>query len=416
MNDREGNLALYLHLPFCDRRCPYCHFTCFVNRDPSLPLRYVKALAVEFDRARRDVDAPIGTVYVGGGTPTALEPRAREWICRWFAEELAGQLAPNTEITLEVNPESAWPESLDPWIEAGVNRLSLGIQSMDPQVLDFLGRLNTPASNRRALSLAAERVENLSVDFILATPGSSMESMEAGLRLVEEFPISHVSAYLLEIHGKTRFGREVESGRWEPLPGDEQARRYLYAVRWLQERGFQPYELSNFARDGKVSRHNQAYWSGASYLGLGVSAHSHHRGVRWWNVQEVSPWLERIEAGRLPIAGRERLNAKERREEELLLGLRTRRGVPVAGERGHRALWEQWIRAGYALRDGGRYRLTPAGWLVMDEIVLRLLRAEDAGRPGFAAGSRAGDATPPGELAELADPPGMRRGGPQLEK
>ncbi len=375
MSDVGGELSLYLHLPFCDRRCPYCHFTCFVNRDAALPLRYVRALAAEFALWRRRFSAPIATVYLGGGTPTALDPPAREYLSRWLAEELAGELAPQAEITLEVNPESAWPETLEPWVEAGVNRLSLGIQSMDEDVLAFLGRLNTPDSNRRALALAARLVDDLSVDFILATPGSSLRSMEESLHLVEEFAITHVSAYLLEIHEDTRFGRDVRAHRWSPLPADEQARRYLRAVELLQGWGFEAYELSNFAREGRSSRHNQAYWSGGSYLGLGISAHSHDAGTRWWNLDDAEQWIEMVRSGRPGVAGREELSEEQKREEELLLRLRTREGLDAEGQEHNRALWERWIESGLALQEGRRLRLSPAGWLVMDEIVLRLLRS-----------------------------------------
>ena len=375
MSGPGGTLSLYLHIPFCDRRCPYCHFTCFVNRDPTLPLRYVRALAREYALYRHDFPGPISTVYIGGGTPTALDAPAREFLCAWFTDELAGDLSAGAEITLEVNPESAWPETIDPWIEAGVNRLSLGVQSMDPQVLEFLGRLNTPASNRRACALAAGRVDNLSVDFILSTPADSLAAMENSLNLVEEFPITHVSAYLLEIHPTTRFGREVQRGTWVPLPTSQQADRYLRAVEILRERGLLPYELSNFAREGMRCRHNQAYWTGANYLGLGVSAHSHHQGTRWWNLENAARYCQSIEEGILPVAGKEELSSQQKREEEVLLGLRTLHGLDASWEKGHRELWREWIGAGYAVKDGQRLVLTAAGWLVMDEIALRLLGA-----------------------------------------
>lgn len=371
--DHEG-CAVYVHIPFCDRRCPYCHFYCFVNRDPALPRRYAMALVGEWRAQEAQFVGPIHSVYFGGGTPSALSPEGRELLCRWLVEELEPRLVPDAEITLEVNPESAWPESLDEWVAAGVNRLSLGVQSMEPEVLSFLGRLNTPVSNRRALELACARVENVSLDLILATPPNAPRGLEESFRLLDEYPVSHVSAYLLEIHAKTRFGRDVAAGRWHPRADDEQAEIYLAMVDALGERGFEHYEVSNFARSRRTSRHNQAYWSGRAYLGLGASAHSYHAKERWWNLADAVSWCERIEAGEAAQGERETLGAGRLRDEELLLGLRTREGLDPSWREGRESLWKAWERAGLVDPESSRPRLTPRGWLVMDQIVERLSR------------------------------------------
>jgi len=377
MIDKRQQVALYIHIPFCDRRCPYCHFYCFVNRDEALPLRYCENLARELSTHADLLQGKISSVYFGGGTPSALTPRAREFLCRWMCEELGPFLQADAEITLEVNPESALPDTLDAWVEAGVNRISVGIQSMDQEVLSFLGRLNTPASNRRALELCCERVANLSIDLILATPTSSAGALESSLELVQDYPITHLSAYLLEIHPETRFGRDVAQRRWTPRPGEEQAASYLSAVEYLGSVGFEHYELSNFARAGKTSKHNQSYWAGTSYLGLGASAHSFDGSQRWWNLSDAGGWCEALEQGHSPVAGSEVLGAAQRRDEEILLGLRTCRGLDPHWLQGRRALWDAWIGAGYAEIAAGRPRLTPKGWLVMDEIAPVLAQSED---------------------------------------
>jgi oxygen-independent coproporphyrinogen-3 oxidase len=378
MSDGDGT-ALYLHIPFCDRRCPYCHFYCFVNRDPALPLRYVQALAREFGLYAPHFPREISSVYVGGGTPTALTTSARRFLCSWLRGELREVLRPGAEITLEVNPESASVETLDRWVEAGVNRISLGVQSMDPVVLRFLGRLNTPSSNRRALQLACERVENVSIDLILATPAGQSMDAASSLNLVQEFPVTHVSAYLLEIHPTTRFGRDVARGRWTPRGDEEQAAIYLEAVESLREAGFTPYELSNFARRGLRSFHNQSYWSGRSYLGLGASAHSFHRARRWWNRSDAQAWCQAVESGRRGIEGEEEIDAVRARDEELLLGLRTSEGLDPSWLLGRESLWQHWVRAGYAEIEDARPRLTPSGWLVMDEIARVLASSAASG-------------------------------------
>ena len=385
---RQRGFSLYVHIPFCDVRCPYCHFYCFVNRDPSLPLRYVKGLATEL-RLQLDTgqfEPPLRSVYFGGGTPTALSPAARNEACRWLAEELSPLLAEDAEITLEANPESSWPESLAPWVAAGVNRISLGIQSMDVETLRFLGRLNTPASNRRALELACRLVDNVSIDLIIATPGSDWPSTRHSLEQLLAGPVDHVSAYLLEVHKGTRFGREVRDGRWKETPDDAQAELYLRMVEWLDRRGFVHYEVSNFAQAGRESRHNQAYWEGTSYLGLGPSAHSFDAHRRRWNLSDARHWCESLERGVLPPFEDEELGEVERRDEELLLGLRTRRGVSRSWLAGNEALWAAWVAAGLAQSQGQRLRLTPKGWLIMDQIVERLSessrqRRGNVGRP-----------------------------------
>jgi oxygen-independent coproporphyrinogen-3 oxidase len=374
MSHEDRGVALYVHIPFCDRRCPYCHFYCFVNKDDALPLRYTEALARELALHSERLDEGISSIYFGGGTPSVLDGQARDSLCRWLQEELGPYLLPDAELTLEVNPESARPEALDVWVDAGVNRISLGIQSMDQSVLSFLGRLNTPESNCRALNLCCERVENLSIDLILATPGIEADALGSSLELVKQFPITHLSAYLLEIHPETRFGRDVAQGRWAPRPDEEQAKTYLAAVEFLKEAGFEHYELSNFARDGLFSRHNQSYWSGRTYLGLGASAHSFDGERRWWNLSDADAWCAALEQERSGVAGIELLDAKQKRDEEILLGLRTRAGLDPGWLSGRRELWREWIGAGYAEIDAGRPRLTPSGWLVMDEIA-RVLAA-----------------------------------------
>lgn len=367
-------LSLYVHLPFCDVRCPYCHFYCFVNRDAGLPDRYVRGLAAELELwAQRGLDGPVASVYFGGGTPSALPPGARERICDWLAHGVGPRLAPGAEITMEVNPESAWPEGLQDWVGAGVNRISLGIQSMVPGVLEFLGRLNTPRSNLRALDLACSLVPSVSCDLILATPADDWSGTLRSLEAICSRPVQHVSGYLLEVHRDTRFGRDVARGKWAPKPGDDQAALYHRAVDWLAGRGLVAYELSNFALPGHEAAHNRRYWRREPYLGLGASAHSFADEQRWWDVADARQWCERVEAGELPVAGHERLGEPERRREQLLLGLRTREGVPLTALRGREQKLAALAAAGLLRRDGGRVAATVDGWLVLDDLVAQLV-------------------------------------------
>lgn len=373
MTPAPGGWSVYVHVPFCDVRCPYCHFTCFVNRDADLFGRFVDALRREFDAAREELGIDrLATVYFGGGTPTALPPDERGRLARWLQDDLLPLTGDDAEITLEANPESLWPESLGPWVEAGVGRVSLGVQSMQPEVLRFLGRLNTPASNLRALELACSMVPEVSADLIVGTPPDRWAWLHRSIEAITAHPVTHLSAYILEIHADTRFGRDVAAGRWAPLPDDDQAEQYLRMVDELVARGFEAYELSNFAQPGHHSRHNSRYWSRERYLGLGPSAHSYDGGRRWWNERDTRRWCEGVEASGRAVEARETLDWKAVRHERLLLGLRRREGVPSSWLEGQGALVDRLVGAGLLRREDDRVAATGEGWLVLDDLVLRL--------------------------------------------
>lgn len=363
-----------MHVPFCDVRCPYCHFTCFVNKDPALPLRWAEAIAREFGAYREagHFDS-IATVYFGGGTPTALPPDARERLAGWLADDVVPMLEDEAaEITVEANPESAWPESLGPLVRAGVNRVSLGIQSMDPAVLEFLGRLNTPRSNLRALDLACSLVDDVSADLIVASPPDSWPSLLRSLEAITSRPIHHVSAYLLEIHAATRFGRDVHAGRWTVKPDEEQETLYLRMGEWLSGRGFEAYELSNFALPGRHARHNHRYWLREPYFGLGPSAHSFQGERRWSNLDDTRAWIASVEAGEFERVDEETLDHRAVRRERILLGLRLREGIPLPWVEGREAWWRRAVLEGWLDADEERLWATPRGWLLLDQIVAEL--------------------------------------------
>jgi oxygen-independent coproporphyrinogen III oxidase len=369
-----GATALYVHVPFCDVRCPYCHFTCFVNKDPELPDRWARAVIAEFALHREQGRASqLSSVYFGGGTPSALTPDARDRITAWLANEVAPLLEEGAELTVEVNPESAWSESLRPWVQAGVNRFSLGVQSMDPGVLSFLGRLNTSASNLRALELCCSLVENVSADLIVGTTPDDWSRLHRSLEAICAHPIVHVSAYLLEIHADTRFGRDVASRKWAPKPDDEQSELYLRMVHWLGQRGFDAYELSNFAQPGYEARHNGSYWRREPYLGLGPSAHSFVPERRWSNPRDTRAWCAAVEEGRLDREVDEQLDHRDIRRERVMLGLRTREGIPASWV-AERARWcEQAVQSGLLVRRGDRIAATADGWLLLDQLIAELV-------------------------------------------
>lgn len=362
-----------MHVPFCDVRCPYCHFACFVNRDGTLFDRWARGVVAQFARMREHFGVTrLASVYFGGGTPTALTPSSRGIVASWLADDLAPLLADGAEVTLECNPESAWPESLEPWVDAGVNRLSLGLQSMDAGVLSFLGRLNSPETNRRVLDLACSLVDNVSADLIVASPADTPASRERSVDEILGWPVAHVSAYLLEFHAATRFGRDLKAGRIIPQPDADQAQAYRDLVDQLAGAGFEAYELSNFARPGSEARHNRRYWTREPYLGVGPSAHSNVGPWRWAEVRDTGAWLAPIDAGEVVVEDLEALGEADIREERLLLGLRLREGVDAGLVEGRPELVRELVSAGLLRREGGRLAATVDGWLLLDQIVARL--------------------------------------------
>ena len=370
-------LGLYFHIPFCRQKCVYCDFY-------SLPRRE--------DRMQAYTDAPrrglrpaegyrVDTVYFGGGTPSYLGPeRLGELLAAVFR---VFDVDPDAEITLEANPDSAGdPDALRRLRDAGFNRLSLGMQSASDRALAALGRVHTMAQTRAAVD-AARRAgfENLSLDLIYGLPGQSAadwrESLDAAMGLGPE----HLSCYGL----KAEKGTPLYARR-EELPGDEvQAEMYLEAVDILEGRGYGLYEISNFARPGRFSRHNWKYWTLGEYLGFGPGAHSDFGGRRWAWERDLEAWI----AGRARRSESQTPTEAERRREWLMLGLRTARGLDPEELRRRGGdfapllpFLERCREAGYACRENGRWRLTPAGFLVSNPIIGELLERLEAAEKG----------------------------------
>ncbi len=373
-----GGLGLYLHVPFCGAICSYCHFARTDRHDAALRARTVQAMIRELE-LRREACAVLGagrrtvrTCYVGGGTPSVLAPER-------FSELLAGTLhrLPRTadcEVTAEANPESLTAELAAAWRAAGVNRVSLGIQSLDHQVLRLLGRACDPATSRRALALASRTFPRVAADWILG-PGLSRRRLLAELDQALDLGVEHVSLYVLELHPGTPIARAVAAGRLTLPPDHQTEDLYLACGEHLARRGLAQYEVSNFARPGAESRHNRAYWDGTPYLGLGPSASSYWGRRRSSNSAALPAYLRRVEAGEVPEQVVEPLTPAARRLERLVLGLRTAAGVPLAllppgaldldaGER--EGLWDT---------AQGRLRLTRRGFLRIDTMEERLAAA-----------------------------------------
>jgi oxygen-independent coproporphyrinogen-3 oxidase len=374
--------SVYVHAPFCARRCGYCDFAVQVRRRGD-PQAWAHALAGELSALDAEglfaLAQRLRTLYVGGGTPSLLGPDAMDRLADLLGR---GRLEPDElEWTAEANPESFTDDVAKAWKRAGVNRLSLGVQSFDDSVLRWMGRLHGASGAAQAVARARRAgVENVSIDLIFSLPVGVRRSWRGDLERALALEVPHLSLYGLTVEPETPLARRVREGR--ERPADEQRYRdeYLAAADTLTRAGYQHYEVSNFALPGKESRHNDVYWCGEPYLGLGNSAHSYIHPLRRWNLRDWDAYEMAAREGRLPVRDQEVLDARATRLERVWLGLRTRRGLetPEPSSRGHR-LVEEWVERGWAYPTAEVVRLTPEGWLLLDRLAVELDSALDPG-------------------------------------
>ena len=366
---------LYVHAPFCARRCCYCDFAVEVDRSPPTA-RWLAAIGRELDTIRASGQAALAsaydTVYVGGGTPSLLRPDAMRGLRATIGDSRMG--GADLEWTAEANPESLSAETASEWAAAGVNRISLGVQGFDPDALAWMGRLHSPEDACAAVEQArAAGISNLSVDLIFGLPDGVRHRWSDEVRRVLELDVPHISLYGLTAEAGTPLGKWVKTGRARMPTGSRYREEYLFAAEAFVAASYDHYEVSNFARPGFESRHNLACWRGAPYLGLGNGAHSYHGGRRWWNVSDWAAYAAQVEERGRAVAGEEVPIATQRRLERLWLGLRTAEGLATEGlGPAAEATLERWAAAGWAERSAYRVRLTAQGWLILDELVLEL--------------------------------------------
>ena len=366
--------SVYVHAPFCARRCFYCDFAVKVasaDRDA-----WLSALTAEVRALEREgvflLDDTLDTLYVGGGTPSLLGATAMEGLLAVIGEERLRHS--DLEWTAEANPESFTRDVAIGWRRAGVNRISLGIQSFHAPSLKWMGRLHGAEGARSAVRIGrAAGFTNLSVDLIFGLPDHLERDWERDLDHTLSLDPDHVSLYGLSVEPATPLGRAVAERR-ETLPTERRyEQEYLLAVDRLAEAGYEVYEMSNFARPGFASRHNSVYWSGEPYLGLGNGAHSYRHPVRRWNLRDWDAYRAGAEGFGLPVDDEEELDAGKVRLERIWLGLRTRRGICLqdlpASARDRARYWEE---NALAVAEGNVVRLTPRGWLVMDRLTVEL--------------------------------------------
>jgi putative oxygen-independent coproporphyrinogen III oxidase len=328
---RDGDglsaLGVYVHVPWCATRCAYCDFNTYTAGDRS---RFAGHAALELARAGAALGGRrAATVFFGGGTPTLLPVADLAAVLRAVEREVG--LEPGAEVTVEANPETVTPASLAALREAGFTRVSIGMQSAAPHVLAALGRTHDgDRAVRAARDARAAGFAHVSLDLIFGAAQERPEDWAATLRAAVGAGPDHVSAYGLTVERGTRLHADVRRGRVPAPAEDALAERYAVADAVLGEAGLRWYEVASWARDDAARcRHNEGYWRGADWWGVGPGAHSHVAGRRWWNVRRPEAWAARLEAGRSPAAGEERLDAEQRRLERVLLETRTAAGLPA---------------------------------------------------------------------------------------
>jgi putative oxygen-independent coproporphyrinogen III oxidase len=375
--------GLYVHIPFCAVRCGYCDFNTYTSDELEGVSQetFPGFAAREMDFAHQVMSAggqnsrPLRSVFFGGGTPTLLGPKPLLALLD-KAKDVWG-LDPGVEVTVEANPDSVTPQDLAALKAGGVTRLSLGVQSTDPEVLATLDRTHNAEQVPRVIDNAREVGLEVSIDLIFGTPGETLAQWQNTLQDALEWQPDHVSAYSLIVEPGTALARRINRGELAGVDDDVQADMYGAAEDALSDAGYDWYEISNWSKHPSLqSVHNRSYWTTEDWWGIGPGAHSHVGGVRWWNVKHPAAYTKRISEGVSPALAREILTNDQQRVEQVLLGLRMRDGVPRDVVDAHKApLIADFI--GRGLLDGrqalaGRLVLTNAGRLVADHLVREL--------------------------------------------
>ncbi|MGI9051638.1 MAG: radical SAM family heme chaperone HemW [Ilumatobacteraceae bacterium] len=347
--------GVYVHIPFCAARCDYCAFATWTDRT-HLVETYLDAVGVEVRRAIEAGMPPASSVFVGGGTPTLVPADRLAGLIRAIA------LAAGAEVTVECNPDDVTPAMFETYADAGVNRVSIGVQSMVPHVLRALGRTHDPANVERAVAaVRAVGLPTFNVDLIYGTAGESPVDWRTTVERALALDPPHVSAYALTVEPGTALADDPARHPDDDVQADD----YELADELLAADGLANYEVSNWARPGHECRHNLLYWSSHDYLGFGCAAHSHRAGRRWWNVRTPERYVEAVRSGRSAEAAGEELAPDERRVEGLQLSLRTRAGVPIDSLDGE-------ALPGLVERTDDRWVLTRRGRLMANEVAIRL--------------------------------------------
>ncbi len=370
--------GIYVHIPFCERKCVYCDFYSLAdNKNFDV---YLSFLLKEINLFGRDYrDEQISTIYLGGGTPSLLNPKQISKIINEISKLF--NLHNNPEITIEINPGTVNQDKLKAYHEMGINRISIGVQSFQDKDLKFLSRIHTTEDAKRCVSDALfAGYKNISIDLIYALPTQSIDTLEKTLIQAVSYPLQHISAYSLIIEQGTPLASMLRNSKVIPVSEEQEADMMEFVINFLKGSGFSQYEVSNFAKPGYECIHNKNYWNHSNYIGFGPSAHSFWKWKRWWNVNSIVKYYSLIEKGLQPIADSEELTEEQIINEMLFLGLRN---GGVNFQKMSEILTKDFLNIfiekinnlvenNYATFEKNVLKLTTKGYLIMDEIAKNL--------------------------------------------
>ena len=373
-------LGLYIHVPFCPQRCPYCAFATVVGQAERHGL-YAEAICREI-ASWAHLSGPVETLFLGGGTPSQVEPALIGQMLAAAQRHLG--LHADAEISVEVNPGTVDRDKFAALKALGCNRISIGAQAFGDADLRHLGRQHSAADVERAYAAArAVGFANVSLDLVANVPGVSETNWRFSVEQAIALAPEHLSVYSLTIEEGTIFAQRQRQGLLKPVADDRQARILEWTDAELVAAGYEHYEVSNYARLGYRSRHNWGYWTGVPYLGVGLGAHSFVDGKRFWNTRELDAYLDAMAQGQSPCAGEETIAPDTARRERLWMGLRTAEGIELTEEEVSRVQsskrFDDLGKAGYVALEGQRLRLTRAGFLLADALSLELDRIVEEG-------------------------------------
>jgi oxygen-independent coproporphyrinogen III oxidase len=378
--------SLYIHIPFCEHKCIYCDFYSIVpveSEFPSLKGRFLSALKTEIELRAKDqcFHEPYETIFFGGGTPSLLAPSEIEKILNLLVSSFA--IKTNAEITLETNPGTVDKEKLLAFRSAGINRISMGIQSFNDEDLKFLTRIHTASEAKQCVrDCFAAEFENVSFDLIFSLPNQTLAKWKSNLEQAVELQPGHISCYSLIVEPETPLFRMIQSNQVTPIDTERDADLYEFTIDFLTSHDYEQYEVSNFAKSTVAGKpnykclHNLNYWNHSHYLGIGPSAHSFWKNERWWNISDLTAYIEQLDKHTFPILGGEHLTDTQLMEETIYLGLRSegidleefqrRFSRDLASE--NASVISKLIQQGSARLESGRIRLTAKGYVLCDEI------------------------------------------------
>jgi len=379
-----SDLSFYVHIPYCVKRCGYCDFNTYTPSElreggtlETVSSDYINAVLREIDIAHaQSPNSSVPTIFFGGGTPSLLPPRDLGRVISSIKEKWP--VAADAEVTLEANPDSVDAAKLAQLRAAGFNRISFGMQSAVPHVLQVLDRTHNPENIAKVVEAArAAGFESISLDLIYGTPGESLADFRTSVEMALALDVEHLSAYALIVETGTKLAAQIKRGELSMPNDDLMADMYLLVDELCEKAGLSWYELSNWSKPNHESRHNIAYWRNANWWGLGPGAHSHIGGIRWWNMKHPTAYKNALFGGNSPMQESEKLTAQQKSDEAIMLSIRMRGGISLSDlSQAQMEKVAEYRQSGHldASRwDEGTLQLTPNGRLIADRIVRELV-------------------------------------------